>query len=159
MRRSHGKQDPNFTWTSGTFNDSIKGWQQQWFYVTEPRDTKWAAAPEFRSGAPLELTSWPKKGLNWSSPYELSVLQTHVKDMEDKDIKLVNVVQVMLVRRILVNTGLAIYGNSTRPSTRPCESSLAPHTKISGRCFLSPANHGQTQPRTAGTTCPAPQVR
>ena len=42
---------PNVTWRSGTFNDSVKGWQQQWFYVTEPRDTKWAAAPEFRSGA------------------------------------------------------------------------------------------------------------
>ena len=25
---------PNVTWPSGTFNDSIKGWQQQWFYVT-----------------------------------------------------------------------------------------------------------------------------
>ena len=45
--------------------------------------------------------SWPKKGLDWSSPDELSVLQTRVKDMEDKNIKLVNVVQVMLVRWIL----------------------------------------------------------
>ena len=92
---------PNVIWPSGTFNDSVKEWQQQWFYITEPRDTEWAAAPEFRSGAPLRLTSWPKKGLNWSSPDELSALQTHVKDMEDKNIKLVNIVQVMLVRRIL----------------------------------------------------------
>ena len=38
---------PNVTWPSGTFNDSIKGWQQQWFYITELRGTKWAAAPEF----------------------------------------------------------------------------------------------------------------
>ena len=32
---------------------------------------------------------------------ELSVLQTRIKDMEDKNIKLVNVVQVILVHRIL----------------------------------------------------------
>ena len=92
---------PNVTWPTGTFNDSVKEWQQQWFYIIEPRGTKWAAAPEFRSGAPLRLTSWPKKGLNLSLSDELSVLQTPVKDMEDKNIKLVNVVQVMLVRRIL----------------------------------------------------------
>ena len=45
--------------------------------------------------------SWPKKGLNWSSSDELSVLQTRVKGMVDKDVKLVNVVQVMLVRLVL----------------------------------------------------------
>ena len=50
---------------------------------------------------PLQLTSWPKKGLNWTSHDELSVLQTRFQDMEDKNIKLVNVVQVMLVHRIL----------------------------------------------------------
>ena len=49
---------------TGTFNDSVKEWQQQWFYITEPRGTDWAATPEFRSGAPLQLTSWVKKGLN-----------------------------------------------------------------------------------------------
>ena len=92
---------PNVIWPTGTFNDSVKEWQQQWFYITEPRGTEWAATPEFRSGAPLRLTSWVKKGLNWSSFDELSVLQMCVKDMEDKKIKLVNVVQVMLVRRIL----------------------------------------------------------
>ena len=31
---------PNVTWLSGTFNDSVKGWKQQWFYVTQPRGTK-----------------------------------------------------------------------------------------------------------------------
>ena len=55
---------PNVTWSSGTFNDFVKEWQQQWFYVTEPRNPKWTAAPEFQSGAPLRLMSWTKKGLN-----------------------------------------------------------------------------------------------
>ena len=48
---------PNVIWPTGTFNDSVKEWQQQWFYITEPRSTEWAATPEFRSGAPLRLTS------------------------------------------------------------------------------------------------------
>ena len=92
---------PKVTWRTGTFNDSVKEWQQQWFYITEPHCKKWAAAPEFRSRAPLWLTSWPKKGLNWSSSDKLSVIQTRVKGMEDEAIKLVDVVLVMLVRLVL----------------------------------------------------------
>ena len=92
---------PNVKWPSGTFNESVKGWQQQWFYVTEPRSTKWAAAPEFRSGAPLRLMSLPEKGLDWPSSDGLTTLQARIKSMEDKNIKLVDVVQVMLVRCIL----------------------------------------------------------
>ena len=49
----------------------------------------------------MRLTSWPKKGWNWSSSDELKVIQTCVKGMEDKSIKLADVVQVMLVRLIL----------------------------------------------------------
>ena len=40
----------------------------------------------------MRLTSWLKKGLDWSSSDELSVLQTRVEDMGDKNIELVNVV-------------------------------------------------------------------
>ena len=43
----------------------------------------------------------PKKGPNWSSSNELSLLQTRVKSVVDKDVKLVDVVQVMLVRLVL----------------------------------------------------------
>ena len=60
-----------------------------------------AGAPEFRSGAPLRLTSWPKKDLNWSSSDELSLLQTRVQSVVDKDVKLIDVVQVMLVCLVL----------------------------------------------------------
>lgn len=92
---------PNVTWPSGTFNESVKGRQQQWFYVTEPHDTTWVVAPEFRFGSPMQLTSWPEKGRDWSLSDELTALQARIKSMGDKNIKLVNVVQVMLVRRIL----------------------------------------------------------
>ena len=92
---------PNVTWPKGTFVETVKEWQKLWFYITEPRDATWAAAPEFKSGAPMRLTSWIEKGPNWSSSDELIALQTRIQSMVDKNIKLVNVIQVMLVRRIL----------------------------------------------------------
>ena len=79
----------------------MKGWQSGWFYITEPRDANWAAAPKFRSGIPVRLTSWKRKGLAWGASVELTGLQNCVKNMISKNIKLVNVVQVMLFRRIL----------------------------------------------------------
>ena len=83
---------PNVKWPLGKFNESIKGWQQQWFYITEPRGAKWAATPEFRSGAPLRLMSWPEKRLDWPLSDGLMALQARIKSMEDKNIKLVDVV-------------------------------------------------------------------
>ena len=81
--------------------ETIKGWQSGWFYITEPRDSNWAVALKFRSGIPMRLTSWKRKGLAWDAPAELIGLQNCIKNMKDKNIKLVNMVQVMLVRRIL----------------------------------------------------------
>ena len=81
--------------------ETIKGWQSGWFYITEPRDPKWAAAPEFRSGIPTRLTSWKESGLTWGDSEELTGLQACVQKLVNKKLKLVNVVQVMLVRRIL----------------------------------------------------------
>ena len=49
----------------------------------------------------MRLTSWLEKGLDWASSDEVSVLQMRIRSMEDKNIKLVNVIQMMLFRRIL----------------------------------------------------------
>ena len=92
---------PKVVWPTGAFNDSVKEWQQQWFYITEPCGKKWAEVPEFRSRSPLRLTSRSKKSPNWSSSDELSLLQARVQSVVDKDVKLVDVVQVMLVRLVL----------------------------------------------------------
>ena len=54
---------PNVTWLDGSFAETMKGGQSGWFYITEARDANWAAAPEFRSGIPMRLTSWEKKGM------------------------------------------------------------------------------------------------
>ena len=92
---------PNVTWLEGTYVDTINGWQSVWFYITEPRDPEWAAAPEFQSGIPTQLISWKETGLSWGNPGELTGLQTCVQNLVDKKVKLVNIVQVMLFRRIL----------------------------------------------------------
>ena len=92
---------PNFTWIDGSFVETIKGWQSGWFYITEPRDANWVAARKFRSRIPMRLTSWEKKGLAWGEPTELTGLETCIRSMGDKKIKLVNMFQVMLIRRIL----------------------------------------------------------
>ena len=49
----------------------------------------------------MRLTSWEKKGLAWGAPAELTGLHNCIKNMIGKKIKLVNMVQVMLFRRIL----------------------------------------------------------
>ena len=37
----------NVLWLEGSFVETLKGWQSWWFYITEPCDPKWIAAPEF----------------------------------------------------------------------------------------------------------------
>ena len=92
---------PNVLWLEGSFVETLKGWQSGWFYITEPRDPEWVAAPEFRSGPPTRLTSWKETGLSWGKKGELTGLQTCVQTLVNKKLKLVNVVQVMLNRLIL----------------------------------------------------------
>ena len=92
---------PNVTWLDGSIVEIVKGWQSGWFYIIEPRDTKWVAAPKFRSGFPTRLTSWKEKGLSWGSSVELDGLQKCIRNMIGKKLKLVNIVQVMLFRWIL----------------------------------------------------------
>ena len=92
---------PNVLWFEGAFVESVKGWQSGWFYITEPCDPKWEAAPEFRSGIPMQLTSWKEKGLSWGDSEELTGLQSCVQTLVNKKLKLVNVVQVMRLCLIL----------------------------------------------------------
>ena len=76
----------------------------------------------------MRPTSWMGKGPNWSSSDELMVLQTCIQSMVDRNIKPVDVIQVMLVRRIL-----------------PCQSRTCPLWEF------DPEKH-QTLERLFGTT-------
>ena len=65
---------PNVTWPEGSFVETVKGWQSGCFYITEPCGTNWAAAPAFRFGVLMRLTSWQEKDLTRGSPGELTTL-------------------------------------------------------------------------------------
>ena len=76
-------------------------WQREWFYIIAPRSTKWVAAPAFRSGPPPQLASWVNKGLDWGPVNDVPTLQSRIRDLLERDISLVKVMQVMLVRSVL----------------------------------------------------------
>ena len=88
-------------WLKGSFAKSSDLWQQGWFYITEPRGSKWATAPAFRPSPPIQLASWINKGLDWGSIDEVQTLQSRIRSLLEKDTSLINVIQVMLVRRVL----------------------------------------------------------
>jgi hypothetical protein len=52
-------------WPKGHFVDTVRMWQKEWFYITEPRGAGWAAAPAFRSGPSTRLASWINKSPDW----------------------------------------------------------------------------------------------
>ena len=42
---------PKVTWPKGAFVETMKIWQQEWFYITKPHGANWEDTPEFRSRA------------------------------------------------------------------------------------------------------------
>ena len=92
---------PRVEWPEGTFIETVKVWQKEWFYITEPRSTDWGAIPAFRVGPPTRLVSWTKKGLDWGVNKEVAQLQSRIAKMIEQGVELPNVIQIMLGRRIL----------------------------------------------------------
>lgn len=69
----------NTIWQKVSFTETSNLWQREWFYITEPCGTKWAATPAFRSGPPLRLASWINKRLDWGSIDEVRTLQSRIR--------------------------------------------------------------------------------
>ena len=59
------------------------------------------ALPAFRSGPPPRLASWVNKGLDWGPAKDVPLLQGRTRDLLERDISLVVVTQVMLIRHLL----------------------------------------------------------
>ena len=76
-------------------------WQREWFHITAPQGTKRAAAPTFRLGPPPQLVSWANVGPDWGPANDVPTLQSRIRELLERDISLVSIIQVMLVRRIL----------------------------------------------------------
>ena len=75
-------------WPKGSFPEVSRLWQREWFYITVPRGTKWAAAPAFRPGPPPQLASWVNKGLDWGPVNDVSTLQSRIRDLLKRDVKM-----------------------------------------------------------------------
>src|SRR3954471_10779352 len=88
-------------WPEGSFQEVSSLWQQEWFYVTAPMGTKWVAPPAFRSCHPPRLASWINKGQYWGPVKDVPILQSRIRDLLERDISLVMVMQVMLICRVL----------------------------------------------------------
>ena len=98
----------------------------EWFYVTAPRGSKWAAVPALRSGPPPQLASWANVGLNWGPANDVPMLQSRIRELLERDISLVKIIQVMLVRRICrANAGLSGCGSSIQKVRGPFNTSSA----------------------------------
>ena len=65
------------------------------------RGSRQRPPPVFRSGPPQQLTSWVNKGRDWGSPKDVPLLQDRIRVLQEREINLVAVVQVMLIRRLL----------------------------------------------------------
>ena len=55
----------------------------------------------FPLGSPPRLASWVNKGLDWGPAKDVPLLQGRTRDLLERDISLVVVTQVMLIRRVL----------------------------------------------------------
>ena len=88
-------------WPKGSFQEELGLWQQEWFYITAPRGSRQKPPPVFRSGPPQQLTSWVNKGRDWGPPKDVPLLQDRIRGLQEREINLVAVVQVMLIRRLL----------------------------------------------------------
>ena len=58
-------------------------------------------SPRVLIRTPTRLMSWKEMGLSWGDEKEVTGLQTCIQSLVNKPVRLVNVIQVMLVRRIL----------------------------------------------------------
>ena len=101
MRRSHGGQDAQRPLVQRGLRGIRQGVAIGVVLYHRAARPYVGGGPEFRSGIPTQLTSWKEKGLSWGSSVELDGLQKCIWSMASEKLKLVNIVQVMLIRRIL----------------------------------------------------------
>ena len=57
--------------------------------------------PAFRSGPPPQLASLVNNEPDWGPVNDVPTLQSRIRDLLERDVSLVKVMQVMLVRRVL----------------------------------------------------------
>lgn len=69
---------PSVTWPEGSFIETVKLWQQEWFYLTDDQQ-----GPSFSAIGPKSLFSWTEKDVPGVNAEEVKVLQGRLKAMVD----------------------------------------------------------------------------
>ena len=59
------------------------------------------APPDFRPGPPSQLASWDSVGRDWGSTSDVPTLQSRIRELLERDINLVSIIQVMLILQML----------------------------------------------------------
>ena len=80
----------------GSFQEELGLWQQEWFYITAPKGSRQKPPPLFRSGPPRRF-----QGLNWGPSKDVPLLQGRIRDLQTREVDMVVVMQVMLIRHLL----------------------------------------------------------
>ena len=89
------------TWFKGTFIETMKEWQREWFYITEPLAPGQTEVPAFSAGQPKKLKSWKEKGISWGKQEEVETLIDKILWWSTTwKVELVDIINVMLNLRI-----------------------------------------------------------
>ena len=75
----------------GHFEDIVRLWLKEWFYITELREASWGAAPAFWSGPPTRLASSTTKSPDWGNVANTKALQKRVDNVMETSAKMVDV--------------------------------------------------------------------
>ena len=101
VRRCCNKQECRRPMARGLLPRGVRSMAVEVVFVTTPRGTKWVAAPDFRPGPPSQLASWTNAGWDWGSASDVPILQSRIRELLERDINLVSIIQLMLIRRML----------------------------------------------------------
>ena len=83
-------------WLPGKFIETVKQWQEEWFYMADVPSGDREGVPAF-SAAPLNgMHSWTAKNLDWGNQEEVKVLQDRVDFLIGEGVNLVDVIPFFL---------------------------------------------------------------
>lgn len=88
-------------WLQGKFIETVKNWQEEWFYMADvPLSNREGIATPFSATPPERLHSWTPKNIHWEETEELTKLIERVEYFIEKGVTLIDVMHVALYRGI-----------------------------------------------------------
>ena len=118
--------------------ETIKVWHREWFYITELPAEGQRGIRAFTTEPMRSLVSWMRRYLDRGNPSKVETLPKRLKSQIGHDIKLVDVIDVVLQRP---NLPLQLRASTmwmyNTEDTIRCISFSAPIWTTCGQCYLS----------------------